>query len=185
MRLKLAGQWIAGHPDFSELDWTGCQDAIWSPSVMGDWVDGSGHERCGFEDEGVPGFSLSFGVTRCFRSVRGAAEFMTNLHKRQANGWAHPWHGRAYVVWDNPPGGSVEMDCGECVLQLAGPVHDIDYTGTLTVVLQYILHGGVVGAQPVVVPKTDPGLPPAFDPYEDYLDLGPDDGAELPPEFTE
>ena len=180
MRLRIAGQWIAGHPDHSELDWTGCQGAVWSPSRLGDWAEGSGHERVGFEDEGVPGFSLSFGVTRCFRSLRGAAEFLTNLHKR-GSGAAHPWNGQAYVVWDNPPGGSVELNCGECVLQLVAPAMSIEQTGIMTVVLSYMLHGGVVGAQPVIVDPTDPPLPPPYYDDESYFDLGPDDAPELPP----
>lgn len=156
MRVKIDGVWVAGHPGFDGLDWTGCQGAVWSPSRMGGWTEGAGHERVAFEDGGVPGFSLSFGVTRVFRSVRGVAEFLTRLHGRVP---PHPWCGAAVVVFDAEDGGSVELDCGVCVLQLAAPAHSIEMSGLLTVVLSYMLHGGVVGEQPTYVPPVNPALP--------------------------
>lgn len=178
MRIRIDSHWIAGHPGHDPLDWTGAQDARWTPSRLGAWHGGSGHERGGFEDRGNAAFTLSFGVTRCFRTIRDAAGFVTALHSRQP---PHPWRGRAYVLYDHPPHGSVEIDCGECVLQLAGPAQSIEQTGNLTVVLSYMLHGGVLGAQPVIVDPTAPPTPPPYYDFESYYDLDPDLDEQQPP----
>jgi hypothetical protein len=157
--------WIAGHPDYAEQEWTGCQGAVWSPSRTGAWLSGSGHERAGFEDGGNAAFSLSFEVTRTFATARAVAAYITSLHSRQP---PHPWSGLATIRYDREDGGAVEINAGDCVLQLAGPVQSLGGTGQLAVVIPYVLHGGVLGAQPTYVDPVNPVNPPVPPGYEDY-----------------
>ncbi len=166
MRIRVNNTWIAGHPDHDEAEWSLAQDAVWSPTRGGGWQQGGGWERAEFEDAANPAFSLSFGVTRCFARQREAVDHITRLHSRDG---LHPWAGHVFIRFDRQHGGHVEIDAGECVIQLAQPVQSLGGTARLTLTCGYIIHGGVLGAQPVLVDPVDPGQDdygPEYDNYE-------------------
>lgn len=166
MRLRLNTTWVAGHPDANPLDWSHANGVTWSPARTGAWQSGSGHQRVGFEDAGNAAFSLSFSVTRTFPTVREVGAFLTSLHSRTP---PHPWSGVATIRYDREDGGSVEVGCGDCILQLAGPVQSLGGTGQYAVVIPYVLHGGVLGAQPLYIdPETpvNPDVPVGYDDYD-------------------
>jgi len=157
--------WIAGHPDYHPRDWSQASGVSWSPARAGGWLAGSGHARVGFEDTGNAAFSLSFSVVRTFLTSHQVASYLTSLHSRNP---PHPWTGTARIRYDREDGGSVEVDAGECVLQLAAPAHSLGSTGQLSVVIPYILHGGVLGPQPVYIDPVAPVNPDVPVGYDDY-----------------
>lgn len=153
MRIKIDDVWIAGHPDYEPGEWTPAQNVIWLPTRSGAWQSGAGWERVGYEDAGCPAFSLRFGVTRAFANARLAADWITSLHSRTP---PHPWVGAAVIRFDTEEGGTVEIQAGECVLELATPVMSLGGTGRLTQTVGYVLNGGVLGAQPTLTDPEDP-----------------------------
>lgn len=153
MRIKIDNVWVAGHPDYEPGIWTPAQGPLWLPTRGGDWQSGAGFERVQFEDVGNPAFSLKFDVQRTFSTQRLAADWITAMHSRTP---PHPWHGEAVIRFDREDGGTVDIEAGACVLQLVGPITSLGGTGRLTLQAGYVLHGGVLGDQPVLTDPEDP-----------------------------
>ncbi len=160
MRIKIDDLWIAGHPDYEPGEWTPAQNVIWLPTRSGAWQSGAGWERVGYEDAGNPALTLRFDVSRSFDSQREAADWITSLHSRTP---PHPWNGEVWVRYDREDGGTVEINMGECVVQMTSPPQSLGGTGRLTQTVGYSIHGGVLGAQPSL---TDPDDPDQYN-YED------------------
>lgn len=165
MRIRLGSTWVAAHPDYPPDVWTCDALPAWLPARTGDWLELAGAERAGFEDGENAGLALSFSVTRVFATLREAADFQVRLHSTTP---PHPWNGAGLVRYDREDGGTVDLNLGECVLQLTKPV---EVLGALTLRMSYQLHLGVVGAQPVL---TDPVNPDQDDEigYGDYYGGG-------------
>lgn len=157
MRIRLDSTWIAGHPDYHPAVWSPCQELSWLPTRTGSWESGAGWERAGFEDGGNQAVSLQFSVARAFKARRSVADLLTKLHGRSG---LHPWSGAGLIRYDREDGGSVDINLGDCVLQMNGPARVL---GALTVVIPYLLHCGVIGDQPVL---TDPTAPDQDDVIE-------------------
>jgi hypothetical protein len=153
MRIRVGDDWIAGHPDYDPAVWSSADEVMFLPSRGGGWQAGAGFVRVQYEDTGNPAFGLRFTVFRTFPNQQAVADWITRLHGRTP---PHAWAGVVTLRLDDAVEGAVEMDCGECVISLAGPVRSLGETGRLTQVIPYFIQAGVMGEQPV---RLEPEVP--------------------------